>query len=861
MPDGACALVAAAAAPELECRTLPGVTVILRAWPVLLLCFACEAEPTPEATDVADAEVVQDAAADPDTAGDPDAAEPDPDAAEPDPDAAEPDAEPEPDAAEPDAGPAPECDPVAAVPRLLTRFEYDNTVQALLREPTRPAAALPAENRVLGFDNNAEAHQATPLHVEKYLELAEALALGAAERGIEQLAGCEPAAEGCRETFIGDFGRRAFRRPLHRDEAAIYSKLWNDTVEREDAPTAARITLTAILQSPQFLYRVDLPLEEAEGAPTPYGHFAMASRLSYFLLGGPPDEALLAAAEAGALGTAEEVEAQARRLLAEPAATRAFEHFHRQWLDLDAVENLAKDGVADLEGYRENLMESIYALVLTAWQREEGLAALLASPRLTVSGELARVLDLPEGEHTLEGERAGLLTHPTVLARLAHPDQTSPIRRGIFVRERLLCQPLPPPPPEVPAEPPDPDPEATTRERFAQHTEEPLCQGCHILIDPLGFGFEGYDHLGRLRDEENGQPIDDSGEVVGAPDPALDGPFEGALELAERLADSAVVGDCLATQWFRYALARGERREDRCAVEAARQALRASGGDFRELLVALALSNTFRTRTGSTVEAVDPLPDLQADPEPPEPVEDRAPVGALEGVDEAGFVHGWTFDPDTPDFGSVVELWLDGVPGEGRFLVALRANQPRPDVNEAHPDLPGDHGFRGLLPAEARDGLPHTLSAVSLNTGAGEHAVLENSPMAFRAGLNASPPEADPPVPNRFSPQGRIEAVEAGEACGWALDRDLVGAVTVHLWVDGPALAGGVDGGAVQTSIYREDVESALRHEGSHGWCVQLPEVFRDGQAHSLRAYAYNAGNPGNTEIDSSPFEFTWGAE
>src|SRR6185295_2197105 len=142
-------------------------------------------------------------------------------------------------------------------------------------------------------------------------------------------------------------------------------------------------------------------------------------------------------------------------------------------------------------------------------------------------------------------ERAGLLTQPALLAKLAHPNQTSPIRRGIFVREKLLCQTLPPPPANIRIVPPDPDPNATTRERFGQHTANEFCRNCHKLIDPVGFGFEAYDQLGRFRTTENNRPVDSSGELVGSGESAIDGPFASAPELARRLASSQTVRTCL----------------------------------------------------------------------------------------------------------------------------------------------------------------------------------------------------------------------------------------------------------------------------------------------------------------------------
>jgi hypothetical protein len=184
------------------------------------------------------------------------------------------------------------------------------------------------------------------------------------------------------------------------------------------------------------------------------------------------------------------------------------------------------------------------------------------------------------------------------MALLSHPDQTAPVRRGLFVRERLLCQDLPPPPPGMMnPQPPPLSITLTTRERFQQHKTDPNCALCHDMMDGIGFGLENYDQLGRFRSYENGHPIDTSGELVLTVDPALEGTFAGPLELSDRLSQSPQVYQCLATQWYRYATGRIETDADLCSIQQATDALVKSGGNLRELLVNLALTDGFRFRT------------------------------------------------------------------------------------------------------------------------------------------------------------------------------------------------------------------------------------------------------------------------
>jgi hypothetical protein len=203
-----------------------------------------------------------------------------------------------------------------------------------------------------------------------------------------------------------------------------------------------------------------------------------------------------------------------------------------------------------------------------------------------VEGDALQRVTLPADQ------RSGLLSQPGLLTVLSKPNQSDPIHRGLFVRTRLLCQQLPPPPDDIAVVPPDPAPGLSTRERFAEHTRNERCQGCHQLIDPLGFGFEHYDALGRWREMDEGTPVDASGEVVATTD--ADGAFDGIPELSMQLASSEQVRQCVATQWFRFAMSRTETEWDHCAMRDLQADFRASGYDLRELLVAIVRSDSFR---------------------------------------------------------------------------------------------------------------------------------------------------------------------------------------------------------------------------------------------------------------------------
>jgi len=161
------------------------------------------------------------------------------------------------------------------------------------------------------------------------------------------------------------------------------------------------------------------------------------------------------------------------------------------------------------------------------------------------------------------------------------------------VRSRLLCQQLPPPPDDIAVVAPDPAPGLTTRERFAEHSTNTRCQGCHQLMDPIGFGFEHYDAMGRWRDTDEGNAIDASGEVFATED--ADGPFDGVPDLAEQLSTSEQVRECVALQVYRYAVRRIENEQDACSVAQLQEDFAASGYDLRELMVAVVRTESFQS--------------------------------------------------------------------------------------------------------------------------------------------------------------------------------------------------------------------------------------------------------------------------
>ena len=498
--------------------------------------------------------------------------------------------------------------PGPAALRPLTRFEYNNILRDLLGDTSEPARAFPPENEVEGYRTNANANHANPLLVQSYLTVAESVAASAVQSRLQAVAPCENADPlACGRAFISAFGTRAFRRPLTTAELQPLTTVF-ELGNAESYTRGVELVIQAVLQSPQFLYRVD-----SLRAPTPetgaiaLGGYEMAARLALTLWGSVPDQQLLQAAEGGQLLTPADVEREARRLLADKRAHDIVRDFSEQWLDLSRLEGAVREGT-DLN---VNVLNSSLRLSLTHFLddayfgAESSFERLFTDPTVWLNGTLAQVYGgtAPAESFTAQAlpePRAGLLTQPALLALLSHSDQTAPVIRGVFVRERILCLPVTPPPPTVNAVPPDPDPTATTRERFRQHTEQVACSGCHKLIDGVGFGFERYDQLGRYRATENNLAVDESGEVVASSEETLDGPFRGAAELAERIAASPRARDCLASNWYTYTFGRKEQPEDACSLAQLKERFRSSGGDLKELMVGLTQTDSFLYRPAMT---------------------------------------------------------------------------------------------------------------------------------------------------------------------------------------------------------------------------------------------------------------------
>lgn len=481
--------------------------------------------------------------------------------------------------------------------RRLTSVEYRHTVADLFPGVSLPDLTLVPDNRLQGLENQSGQQAPSDLLISRYHQAARTIVEAlAAEGALERLAACSEARDAaCGRRFVGRFGRRAFRRPLTDDETAAFARFFTEGPSASNFDVSMQLVIQAMLQSPQFLYRPELGASGA--ALTPY---ETASRLSYLLWATMPDAELFEAAAENRLGTAEELDAQVERMLADPKARRGVLNFHRQWLDFDLVDRVTKRAEDAFDpSFRSAVRESAERFVWDTFEGGGTVSSFMTSTRVFADARIASLYGLPAPANDFdpvsapEDERAGILTHPIVLTTHGYAEYPSPVLRGVFVMSRILCAPPQPPPPGIPQITPDHgDPTAprTNREAYAAATRGPGCDACHSVINPIGFAFETYDTMGRFRTTDNELPVDASGSALGYT-------FSNAVELAQSLATSEDVSNCMLDTWVKYALGGGPLVEDAAFRSDLAASFAASSFELRALVKAIATHPKFALGT------------------------------------------------------------------------------------------------------------------------------------------------------------------------------------------------------------------------------------------------------------------------
>jgi len=514
-------------------------------------------------------------------------------------------------------GPVPDPPVVRAGPiamRRLTELQYRATVADVLGDDVVVAGRFEPDNRASGLlAVGASSVSVTPSGFEQY----DAIARGVAAQALDPahrtaLVPCTPwgvTDDACAAAFVRGVGRRLLRRPIAEAELEPWLAVARDAgAELGDFHAGLEVTLAALLLSPEFLFRVETSEYDPDRGGERVTSLAMASRLSYFLWDTAPDDELLAAGERGELVSDAGLEAQVDRLLASPRLEDGVRTFFADVYGFDAIDQgLVRKDPALFPAFSQQLMhdaaEQTLRVISDHLLGDDGdYRALFTTRQFFMTRTLGLVYRVPvpnaDGWQPFvfpeDSQRAGLLTHVSLLALHSHPGRSSPTLRGKFVREAILCQDVPPPPGNIDFSMFADDAaqnRSTARGRLEAHVASPACAGCHLLMDPLGLALEKMDGIGVERTTENGQQIDPSGNLDGET-------FDDAPGLGARLAAHPRLSPCLVDSLFKYALGRDPVPGERDLLAWLQERFADSGYALRPLLRHLVLSDAFRTTSG-----------------------------------------------------------------------------------------------------------------------------------------------------------------------------------------------------------------------------------------------------------------------
>jgi hypothetical protein len=451
--------------------------------------------------------------------------------------------------------------------------------------------SLPEDIQVSGYSNNAAVSRVDTSFLRKWYAFAERASSAVAQNVVGHLA-CT--ADSLSKDCIAPIIEKMWRRPPQSAELeallGVYSK-----AKMSSASDGVRALFEAALLSPNFLFRSELGVGGAQGDVVPMTPFEIASALSYALTDSAPDAELVGAAKSGMIAEPAVRSRHIERLLQSPDGKKRVGDFFEQWLGIADLSSLEKD--------KQLFPEFTSALRLSALNETRSFAlenvfssrasfgALFDSNRSFVDSSLASLYGVaaPTGTQSVavdlpRAQRGGVLTHVSVLSAYSHEADTGTVFRGKFVRERILCQSLPPPldglvPPER-----KPNEKKTTRQLWEELTQG-SCQSCHVLMNSIGFSFENYDAIGRFRTTENGITIDPTGTLDLAGD--ANGSFTSGLELSRRIGSSETAKQCFTQQYFQFLYGRAPVEADSCDVASAYAAFRQSGDQTLVLISSL----------------------------------------------------------------------------------------------------------------------------------------------------------------------------------------------------------------------------------------------------------------------------------
>lgn len=488
----------------------------------------------------------------------------------------------------------------------LSRSEYNNTVHDLLGVSSRPADDFPADGGGGGgFDNNADTLFVPPILMERYLDTASALLT---EAKPARLFSARPTTKMPRRTAaeksVRDFASLAYRHPVEQRDLDRLMHLYDSSIKRgQNWDNSVKLALKATLISPNFLFRIEP--DKPGVAESRIGDYELASRLSYLLWSSMPDVELFQLSAQKRLHDPAVLEKQVKRMVASPKSRAFAQSFAGQWLRTKDLDTTVKPDTGKFPAYtptlRNAMIEETTDFFDTIIREDDSLLHLLDADYTYLNEELAKHYGIEGVQGTAmrrvslpDHRRGGVLTMGSVLTLTSYAQRTSPVLRGKWVLEEILGAPSPPPPPDAGGLSQNDNPEAglTFRQRLEKHRSKPQCAGCHSRMDPIGFGLENFDGVGKWRSEIGGKPVDSSGILEGGT--KFSGPIELKVHLLEQ--KQAFIHN-LTEKMLAYALGRGLEAYDEPAVRKIEAALAKDGYRSGTLLREVVKSYPFQYRS------------------------------------------------------------------------------------------------------------------------------------------------------------------------------------------------------------------------------------------------------------------------
>ena len=492
-------------------------------------------------------------------------------------------------------------------PRLLRRLtgpEFNTTLVDLFKSPNVPQANFFTAVAGRIFNNDANQLLVDPTLAQLLMIQSEAIA-GWATQNLAAFAPCADATDACAQQIIGQFGKRAFRRPLTDDDTKLYTQLYNTGKGAGDFAGGMTAVFSAMLQSPYFLYRFEAGQPTAGGQTFALDSYEVATELSYYLTGSMPDDELMQAADGNDLSSPDQVKTQAMRLLG-GNTQRLWTTFMTQLLNVTTLPTLTRDTTV-YPAFNAKISQAMTTEINqyvndVAFAKGGTFSDLFAQPTTFINSDLATYYGMSGGPANANFQEVpvgtqrvgGLLGLGGVLATNADFARSSPVLRGKLVRTHLFCQAIPPPPSGVPTALQPVADAKTTRQVFAAHERSASCAACHKLMDSLGDGFENFDGAGVFRSQENGVQVDSSNSIEGIF--AQPKSYSGLTELQSIIGSSPQAQQCFALNLMSFAYGLDSWKQNGCTLNAITHAAAPSNYRLEDLILAVTAAPNFYQR-------------------------------------------------------------------------------------------------------------------------------------------------------------------------------------------------------------------------------------------------------------------------